>query len=101
MNEKILSRIKETFSTIGVGYITGHAALNIINNAINEFTIPEDVQEAQKYIRDCESDIGFCGSPEYNRQKAIVDAYFEPIRKKQEEENEYAELVRLQQKYQS
>lgn len=98
MNEKILSRIKETFSQIR-GSMTGSEVLKIIDSIIDE--VPERVIEAQRYVDDCHKDIGFCGSPEYSEKKAIIDAYWEPIRKKQEEEKEYAELLRLQQKYQS
>lgn len=95
MNQNIIPEIKKAFQEIGNKTITGKEALQIVENIIDELTIPTEVEEAQKYIRDCNSDIGFCGSPEYDRQKAIVDAYYEPIRKKKQFEAEKAHYERL------
>lgn len=95
MNQNIIPAIKKAFQDIGNKTITGKEALQIVENIIDELTIPTEVEEAQKYIRDCNSDIGFCGSPEYDRQKAIVDAYYEPIRKKKQLEAEKAHYERL------
>ena len=64
-----------------------------------EEIIPKDVEQAQKYISECHKDIGFMGSPEYDRQKKIVDAYFEPIRQKEKDEEEKANYLRLKSKY--
>jgi len=44
-----------------------------------DILVPSDVIEAQKYLSDCAKDIGFMGSPEYDRKKKIVDDYFEPV----------------------
>ena len=63
------------------------------------FILPIEVQKAQKYVQDCVKDFGFLGSPEYDKQKKIIDDYFEPIRKKEIEEKEKTELKRLQEKY--
>lgn len=41
-----------------------------------DVVIPKDVEDAQRYITECGKDIGFMGSPEYYRQKEIVNAYF-------------------------
>lgn len=38
--------------------------------------VPDEVQEAQKYIRSCESDMGFMGSPQYYNAKKIVSDYY-------------------------
>ncbi len=61
--------------------------------------IPKDVLDAQKFIRESCRDLGFMGSPEYDRQKKIVDDYFEPIRQKEKEEEEKANYLRLKSKY--
>lgn len=83
MNEKILERLKNEFAFIGDEKISGHAAMKIINNIVKELTIPKEVEQAQKYIAECNRDMGFMGSPEYDRQKKIIDAYFEPIKQKE------------------
>ncbi|NBA76851.1 hypothetical protein GOQ04_14935 [Emticicia sp. ODNR4P] len=95
MNDKVLYRIKETFSKIG--HITGNEVIKIINSIIDE--VPDRVIEAQRYVDDCHKDIGFCGSPEYNDKKAILDAYYEPIRKRKELVAEIAEYERLKEKF--
>ena len=59
----------------------------------------KDVENAQKYLQECGRDMGFMGSPEYDRQKKIVDAYFEPIRQKGKEDTEKAEYLKLKSKY--
>jgi len=61
--------------------------------------IPKDVQDAQKFLQECGRDMGFMGSPEYDRQKKIVDAYFEPIRQKEKEDLERSEYLKLKSKY--
>ena len=99
MNEKILERLKNEFAFIGDEKISGHTAMKIINNIVKELTIPKGVEQAQKYIAECNRDMGFMGSPEYDRQKKIVDAYFEPIRQKEKEDAEKAEYLKLKSKY--
>ena len=64
-----------------------------------EFIPPKYVQDAQEYVASCVRDMGFMGSPEYDRQKKIVDAYFEPIRQKEKDEEEKANYLRLKSKY--
>lgn len=64
-----------------------------------DVVIPKDIVNAQKYLQEC-GDMGFMGSPnEYDRQKKIVDAYFEPIRQKEKEDAEKAEYLKLKSKY--
>ena len=99
MNEKILERLKNEFAFIGDEKISGHTAMKIINDVVEELTIPNEVEQAQKYIAECHRDMGFMGSPEYDRQKKIVDAYFEPIRQKEKDEQEKANYLRLKSKY--
>ena len=99
MNDKILERLRKEFAFVGDEKISGHTAMKIINDVVEELTIPKDVEQAQKYIADCHRDIGFMGSPEYDRQKKIVDAYFEPIRQKEKDEEEKANYLRLKSKY--
>ena len=99
MNEKILERLKNEFAFIGDEKISGHAAMKIINNIVKELTIPKEVEHAQKYIAECNRDMGFMGSPEYDRQKKIVDAYFEPIRQREKDEEEKANYLRLKSKF--
>ena len=99
MNDKILERLKKEFAFVGDEKISGHTAMKIINDVVEELTIPKEVEQAQKYIADCHKDIGFMGSPEYDRQKKIVDAYFEPIRQKEKEDLERSEYLKLKSKY--
>ena len=99
MNDKILERLKKEFDFVGDEKISGHTAMKIINDVVEELTIPKEVEQAQKYIADCHKDIGFMGSPEYDRQKKIVDAYFEPIKRKEKEEEEKENYLRLKSKY--
>ena len=44
-----------------------------IINLVAENKKPSEVKEAEKYIRECESDLGFMGSPKYYEAKKIVD----------------------------
>lgn len=37
---------------------------------------PQEVKEALMYCANCEKDLGFMGSPEYNKQKAIIDDFY-------------------------
>lgn len=99
MNEKILERLKNEFAFIGDEKISGHTAMKIINNIVKELTIPKEVEQAQNYIAECKRDMGFMGSPEYDRQKKIVDAYFEPIRQREKDEEEKANYLRLKSKF--
>lgn len=66
-----------------------------------DVVIPKDVLDAQKFIQECGRDMGFMGSPEYDRQKKIVDAYFEPIRQKEKEDLERSEYLKLKSKYEA
>lgn len=61
--------------------------------------IPKEVLDAQKFIQECGRDMGFTGSIEYDRQKKIVDAYFEPIRQKEKDEEDKINYLRLKSKY--
>jgi hypothetical protein len=63
-----------------------------------DVVIPTDVLYAQKFIQECHADMGFMGSPEYDRQKKIVDAYFEPLRQQEKEDLEMAEYLKLKAK---
>ena len=72
---------------------------NIIFLMSYDVVIPKDVLGAQKFIQECGRDMGFMGSPEYDRQKKIVDAYFEPIKQKEKEDLEKAEYLKLKSKY--
>jgi hypothetical protein len=99
MNTKILEQLRKEFAFVGDEKITGKTAMKIIEETIEALTIPKDVENAQKYIQECGRDIGFMGSPEYDRQNKIVDAYFEPIKLKEKEELEKAEYIKLKSKY--
>jgi hypothetical protein len=101
MNDKILERLKKEFAFVGDEKISGHTAMKIINDVVEELTIPKEVEQAQKYIAECHRDMGFMGSPEYDRQKKIVDAYFEPIRQKEKEDLERSEYLKLKSKYEA
>jgi len=60
-----------------------------------DVVIPTDVLDAQKFLQECHGYMGFMGSPEYDRKKKIVDAYFEPLRQQEKEELEIAEYLKL------
>lgn len=96
-NKDILENIREIFSKIGDTEITGNEALDIINRTIDKLSIPNDIIEAQKYVLECQKDIGFMGSPEYDKQKKIVDDYNDGIKEKEEIET----YLRLKSKYEN
>ena len=64
-----------------------------------EFFPPKYVQDAQKYVASCVRDMGFMGSPEYDKQRKIIDDYFAPIEKEKKRQKEIAELKRLLEMY--
>jgi hypothetical protein len=99
MNRKIIDRLREEFLFVGDEKISGKTAISIIDRIIEENTIPKEVEDAQKYVRECHADMGFCGSPEYYRQKKIVDDYFEKIQAIENEKKEKEEYLRLRKKY--
>jgi hypothetical protein len=101
MNDKILETLRKKFAVVGDEKISGHTAMKIINDVVEELTIPKEVEQAQKYIADCHRDMGFMGSPEYDRQKKIVDAYFEAKKQKEKDEEEKVNYLRLKSKYES
>ncbi len=101
MNKQILDKIRKEFSFVGDEKISGNTALKIINDIVDEFTIPKEVEDAQKYILSCHSDMGFLGSPEYDKQKKIFNDYFEPIKQKQKDEEEKANYLRLKLKFEN
>lgn len=99
MNTKILEELRKEFAFIGDERISGKTAMKIIDDTIERFTIPNHIEDAQKFLEECGRDMGFMGSPEYDRQKKIVDAYFEPIRQKEKEDLERSEYLKLKSKY--
>ena len=99
MNTKILEELRKEFAFVGDEKISGKTAMKIIDDTIEKFTIPKHIEDAQKYIQECGLDMCFMGSPEYDRQKKIVDAYFEPIRQKEKEDLERSEYLKLKSKY--
>jgi hypothetical protein len=40
-------------------------------------TIPKDIEDAIKYCSQCDSDMGFMGSPKYYELKETINNYFE------------------------
>ena len=99
MNTKILEELRKEFAFVGDEQISGKTAMKIIDDTIERFTIPKHIEDAQKFLQECGRDMGFMGSPEYDRQKKIVDAYFEPIRQKEKEDLERSEYLKLKSKY--
>lgn len=101
MIENFLERLKKEFSFVGDEKISGHTALKIIGDVSKEFILPKEVEYAKQYVKDCHSDIGFMGSPEYERQKRILDSYFKPIHEKIKEEQEKLLYLTLKEKYEN
>ncbi len=99
MNTKVIERLREKFLNIGEEKVSGNAALKILDGVIEEFTIPKEVGYAIEYIRMCERDMGFMGSPEYYIQKKIKDDYYSALNLKRLEEAEKANYLRLKEKY--
>lgn len=62
-------------------------------------TLPEEIKEAQRYISQCESDMGFMGSPTYDEKKKLVEKYFEASVNAKKEAEEKAEYERLKAKF--
>ena len=83
-----MQAIKTEFEHLGENKISGNEVLKIVNEIIIKLTIPKEVELAQKFISECHKDLGFMGSPEYYRQKKIVDDYYLPIKLKEEKEKE-------------
>lgn len=54
-------------------------------------TLPEEIKEAQRYISQCESDMGFMGSPKYDEYKKLVEGYFS--KKNKAEKNRKIEFL--------
>ena len=79
MKTEILERLKQEFNLIGDGLISGKTALKIIEDTVKKFEIPKEIEEAQKYIRNCESDMGFMGSPDYYEKKKLVANYYSKL----------------------
>lgn len=73
--------------------------MKIIDDVVKELTVPYEVECAQNYIRYCHRDMGFIGSPEYDRQKKIVNDYYEPIIKREKSAEELALYLKLKQTY--
>ena len=48
MNTQILERLRNEFAFIGDEKISGHMAMKIINEVIEELTILKEVEDAQK-----------------------------------------------------
>ena len=99
MNTKILEELRKEFAFVGDEQISGKTAMKIIDDTIEKFTVPKHIEDAQKFLQECGRDMGFMGSPEYYKQKKIVDAYFEPIKQKEKEDLEKAEYQKLKSKY--
>src|SRR5690554_5222374 len=99
MNKLILGKLKENFSNIGDDMISGNSANLIVDKIVKDYTIPDYVIEAKKYIEYCNRDMGFIGSPEYTRQRKIVDDYYKPIRESEEEMKEWTMYLKLKSKY--
>lgn len=88
MDKKKLERLEKQFSLIGTEKISGNAAVKIIYDIIENLTIPKEVEAALKYISLWHVATYFSGSPQYYKQKKIIDDYFEPIRLKRIEAEE-------------
>lgn len=73
--------------------------VRILLDSVGKGSIPLEIQDAQKFIRECEGDIGFMGSPVYYEMRRKVADYFGPIKQKLEEEKEIDEYIRLREKY--
>jgi hypothetical protein len=69
-----------------------------IETSINKIIPPLEIREAQRYINQCESDLGFMGSPIYYENKKIVDEYYE---KQREANEEYILYQKLKEKYEN
>jgi short-subunit dehydrogenase involved in D-alanine esterification of teichoic acids len=70
-----------------------------INDLIIESKMPQHIKDARSYVLQCESDMGFMGSPQYNNAKKAIHDYFEPIRQKQKEDQERETYITLKSKY--
>lgn len=86
MKTEILEKLRKEFNYIGDEKISGKTALKIIEDVFKEFEVPSEIEEAKKYINQCESDFGFMGSPDYYEKKKLVENYYssrvEELRKK-------------------
>jgi len=99
MNTEILKKLKQEFAFVGDEKISGHTAMKIIQDVVDEFTIPKEIEEAQKYVASCESDLGFMGSPNYYEKKQLIDAYFAVSNQKKQDEADKATYEKLRLKF--
>lgn len=99
MNTQILERLKQEFAFAGDEKISGHTAMKIIQDVVDEFTIPKEIEEAQKYIAECNRDMGFMGSPTYYEKKQLVEAYFAVSNQKKQDEADKATYEKLRLKF--
>jgi len=42
----------------------------------SENAMPDEIKNALDYCSGCEKDLGFMGSPEYYKQKDLINSYF-------------------------
>lgn len=49
--------------------------IEAINQIVEKSKIPPDVLAAMEYIKHCESDMGFMGSPMYYEARALIKKY--------------------------
>ena len=99
MPKEIIERLKKEFTARIGDTITGEEGVELLNAIIDELTIPKDVEYARKYLTECHRDMGFMGSPEYYKQRKIVDDYNTKIEERKREEDEKAEYIRLKSKF--
>lgn len=99
MNIQILEKLKQEFVFVGDEKISGHTAMKIIQDVVDEFTIPKEIEEAQKYVSSCESDLGFMGSPAYYEKKQLIEAHFAVSNQKKQGEAEKATYEKLKIKF--
>lgn len=82
IEDELLEALRTQFNFLGKEKISAKTALRIVEDTFKVLTVPIEIEEAQNYIRRCESDMGFMGSPEYGVQQKIVKDYFDDVEKR-------------------
>lgn len=71
----------------------------IIQDKYDQMFYPEHIQLAMEIIKELSSDPGFMGSPEYTHLKDEIDSFMAKREQKKKEEEDYAQYIRLKEKF--
>lgn len=71
----------------------------VVQEVYDQLFYPDYIQDKLDRIQELSSDIGFMGSPEYNKLRKEADAFMADRAEKEKERKEYEEFLRLKKKF--